>query len=108
MGRHVYPRLVRTELPIDGEFRFKARARREGIGMRITIPAPVARGLQAIGAGSAVRVQIEGVSFVAYLRTANSKQWVIGLPQSVSVKDGDALDLVLTALDRRSGTPPPG
>lgn len=101
MGHHENPRMVYTKLPEDGVCRFRARARREGgrgEGFRITVPAPITRGLQHVGLniGSLVVVCIKTIRFDAYLRAANERQWVLGLPQTIDVTAGEVLDVEMT------------
>ena len=87
------PRLfVKTTLPSDCIFRFRARTRREGgwgsrAGVKITIPASVVRGLRHLGwGGGVVRVVLSGddaaVAFLARTRKQGACV-VIALPKGV-------------------------
>jgi len=103
MGKHSIQRPVRTVIPDDGVFRFEARAVREGLkdGLRVTVPAPVARGLLHLGVEvGEVTVRVNGgPAFTGRLRRANGKQTVMALPREarVGVQDGDVVKLEVEA-----------
>lgn len=113
MGKHAYPRLVRTIIPDDSIFRFAARTVREGTkdGLRVTVPAPIARGLLHLGVAVgevAVRVN-SGPAFTGRMRRASSKQAVLALPRELrgQVAAGELIALEvaprLAAADAASG-----
>ena len=101
MTEHAIPRRTHTTLPDDGVFRFVVQIRMEGKhgGHRITIPAPIARGLAQVKA-SRVSVEMTGlianqpdrgaftIDFVATLRHPNPRQTVVGVPAEAKATDG--------------------
>ncbi len=92
MTKHSVPRRTHTVIPDDGIFRFKATPRAEGrhTGYRVTIPAPIARGLIQCHA-SRVLVRFHrpivggwhSVVFEAVLRHSNAKQVVFAASRNI-------------------------
>jgi len=104
MGKHLCPRAVKTVLPEAGRFEFHAFVRREGSkgGLRITIPAPIARGMRHVGAGAGtwVRVCVQGSSFSAIVRSVNTRQLVVAIPLGIGVTvDASSYFLIEPRLD---------
>jgi hypothetical protein len=75
-------RHTHTTIPSDGTFRFKALLQSEGLkgGMRVTIPAPIARGIVLFGGGQRWMKLNQGPWFKVEPRAANPKQTVVSIP----------------------------
>ena len=88
-------RTVKTIIPPDCIFRFRAKTRPEGDGVRVTIPAAVIRGLRHLGWDEKwLRIQLGQTTFHAVARTQGASM-IISLPKRYrgDVIAGDVIDL---------------